>query len=225
MCAAAWASWTNLVRRARFPLRVVPERWMPALVIDHGVEDTGRDSCGGSCTSPLRIIPSTQKPGKMPQLNPFWRGHCHGVTLFYYQLALLAIMWLFIMLHLSWPRRRTTPPPAPGTPITPKRKRSSEPKPFVGLTHKPHCAWCEQEVGARAPAPPRRPDPIPPTHRRPRTVDTSMHFCPHSACESRGGLALARGGYVALGLCTLALPLAAAVLVWGYCPWPGTAPE
>src|SRR5262245_5788924 len=33
-----------------------------------------------SCTPPLRIIPSTQKPGKMPHLNPFWRGHCHGLA-------------------------------------------------------------------------------------------------------------------------------------------------
>jgi hypothetical protein len=27
---------------------------------------------------------------------------------------------------------------------------------------------------------------MPPTHRRPRTVDTSMHFCPHSDCAYRG---------------------------------------
>src|SRR5215475_15563890 len=34
----------------------------------------------GSCTPALRIIPSTQKPGNMPHLNPFWRGHCHGLA-------------------------------------------------------------------------------------------------------------------------------------------------
>src|SRR5262249_14810002 len=34
----------------------------------------------GSCTPTLRIIPSTQKPGKMPHLNPFWRGYCHGLA-------------------------------------------------------------------------------------------------------------------------------------------------
>lgn len=39
-----------------------------------------------------------------------------------------------------------------------------------------------------------------------------------------GGLALARAGYVALGLATLALPLAAAVLVWCCRPGPGQAP-
>jgi len=52
-----------------------------------------------------------------------------------------------------------------------------------------------------------------------------------------GGLALAQAGYVALGLCTLALPLVAAVLVWcgprekapaSPCPWssdPGRTPR
>jgi len=28
------------------------------------------------------------------------------------------------------------------------------------------------------------------TNRRPRTVDTSMHFCPHTVCDSRGWLGL-----------------------------------
>jgi IS1 family transposase len=110
--------------------------------------------------------------------------------LFYYQLALLALLWLFIMLPLSWPRRSATPPPVPATPIEPKRKRSPEPKAFAGLTHKPHCALCERETGETPPAPPQRPDPMPPTHRRPRTVDTSMHFCPHPACDYRGWLGL-----------------------------------
>jgi IS1 family transposase len=35
-----------------------------------------------------------------------------------------------------------------------------------------------------------RPDPLPPTHRRPRTVDTSQHFCPHTGCRYRGWLGL-----------------------------------
>src|SRR5262249_1666917 len=35
-----------------------------------------------------------------------------------------------------------------------------------------------------------RPDPMPPTHRRPRTVDPSMHFCPHPECDYRGGRGL-----------------------------------
>lgn len=108
--------------------------------------------------------------------------------LFYYQLALLAILWLFVMLPLSWPRRSEPPPPGPATPIKPRRKRSTEPKAFEGLTHKPHCALCERETGETPPVPPQRPDPMPPAHCRPHTVDTSMHCCPHTDCASRGWL-------------------------------------
>jgi IS1 family transposase len=110
--------------------------------------------------------------------------------LFYYQLALLALIWLFVMLPRSWPRRSEPPPPVPATPLKPKRKRSLEPKAFAGLTHKPHCALCERETGETPPAPPQRPDPMPPTTRRPRTVDTSMHFCPHPECAYRGWLGM-----------------------------------
>jgi transposase-like protein len=107
--------------------------------------------------------------------------------LFYYQLALLAIIWLFVMLHLPESKPGL---PAPPVPVKPKRKRSPEPKAFEGLTHKPHCVLCEQETGETHPPPPVRPDPMPRTHRRPRTVDTSMHFCPHSHCDYRGWLGL-----------------------------------
>jgi hypothetical protein len=110
--------------------------------------------------------------------------------LFYYQLALLAILWLFVMLHLSWPRRSAPPPTAPATPITPKRPRSNDPKAFEGLTHKPHCALCARDTVQPQAPPPPRPDPMPPTNRRPRTVDTSRHFCPHPECDYRGWLGL-----------------------------------
>jgi hypothetical protein len=107
--------------------------------------------------------------------------------LFYYQLALLAILWLFVILHVTWSEPGLT---TPAVPAKPKRKRSIEPQPFAGLTHKPHCALCDQETGETAPAPPRRPDPMPPTHRSPRTVDTSVHFCPHTDGDYRGWLGL-----------------------------------
>src|SRR5262245_38663933 len=107
--------------------------------------------------------------------------------LFYYQLALLAIVWLFVMLHLPESKPSL---PAPSVPGKPKRKRSSEPKAFGGLTHKPHCVLCEQETGETNPPPPVRPKPMPRTNRRPRTVDTSMHFWPHSHCDYRGWLGL-----------------------------------
>jgi transposase-like protein/IS1 family transposase len=75
-------------------------------------------------------------------------------------------------------------------PIKPKRKRSTEPKAFAGLTHKPHCALCERDTVQPKLPPPTRPDPMPPTNRRPREVDTSMHYCPHSDCDYRGWLEL-----------------------------------
>jgi IS1 family transposase len=107
--------------------------------------------------------------------------------LVYYQLALLAIIWLFVMLHLTGSQPgRTTPP----VPAQPKRKRSTEPTAFEGLTHKPHCALCERETAPPQAPPPVPPDPLPLTNRRPREVDTSMHFCPHLGCDYRGWLGM-----------------------------------
>src|SRR4030095_9280722 len=110
--------------------------------------------------------------------------------LLYYQLALLALLWLFVLLPLNWPRRSEPPPPVPATPLKPKRTRSTAPKAFAGLTHKPPCALCERETGETPPAPPPRPAPMPPTHPRPPTVDASMRFCPHPDCDYRGWLGM-----------------------------------
>ena len=109
--------------------------------------------------------------------------------LFYYQLALLAILWLFVMLHVAG-SRRGAPIPPPATPLKPKRHRSPAPTAFEGLTHKPHCALCERDTAHPPSPPPVPPDPMAPTHRRPREVDTSVHFCPHRACAYRGWLGL-----------------------------------
>jgi IS1 family transposase len=108
------------------------------------------------------------------------------------QLVLFALIWLFIMLYLTRPKHPVTAPDAPADPesLTPKRYRSNEPKPFEGLTHKPHCALCERDTASPKPPPPVPPDPMPPTNRRPRKVDTAMHFCPHSDCDYRGWLGL-----------------------------------
>src|SRR5262245_30177965 len=108
----------------------------------------------------------------------------------YYQLAILVLLWLCLMLPYLWPSPPGVAHKIPTQSITSKRKRSREPKPFAGLTHKPHCALCEQQTAENAPAPPPRPDPMPLTHRRPRTVDTSMHFCPHLHCDYGGWLGL-----------------------------------
>jgi len=111
-------------------------------------------------------------------------------TLFCYQLGLVALLYVFLMLGWLWPNTAAAPrqPIAPSKP--PRRQRSTEPKPFAGLTHKPQCALCEQEAAHPQAPPPVRPDPMPPTHRRPRTVDTSRHFCPHTGCRYRGWLGL-----------------------------------
>ncbi len=74
--------------------------------------------------------------------------------LVYYQLVILVLLWLCVMLPHLWLSPRRGMPKRPADSITPKRQRSREPKPFAGLTHKPHCARCEQETGQSALAPP-----------------------------------------------------------------------
>src|SRR5882672_429772 len=110
--------------------------------------------------------------------------------LFYYQLVILGLLWLFVMLHAAWPSRGA---PAQGTsaqPITPRRQRSKELKPFAGLTHQPFCAACAHDSTLPQPPPPVPPAPMPATHRRPRQGDPSTHFCPHARWAYRGGLGL-----------------------------------
>jgi IS1 family transposase len=109
--------------------------------------------------------------------------------LFSYQLALLALVWLFVMLHVAESRREAQIPPTIA-PFKPKSKRSNEPKPFHGLTRKPHCALCERDTVSPPAPPPLPPDPMALTHRRPRKVDTSLHFCPHTNCDYRGWLGM-----------------------------------
>ena len=75
-------------------------------------------------------------------------------------------------------------------PAQPKGHRAKAPKTFEGLTTKPHCALCERDTVPPKPPSPVPPDPVLLTHRRPHTVDTSMHFCPHTACDDRGWLGL-----------------------------------
>jgi len=103
--------------------------------------------------------------------------------LFYDQLAVLVLAWLFVLLHVTGSKPGL---PAPPISAQPQRKRSTAPKPFAGLTQKPPCALCERETVYPNPSAPVPPDPMPPTNRRPRTVDTSRHFCPHTDCDSRG---------------------------------------
>ena len=108
--------------------------------------------------------------------------------LFFYQRALLGLLWLCVMLHLAWPScgpGASRWPGEPETPVKSRRKRAHESKPLAGLTHKPSCALCAHETAHPTP-PPLRPEPMPPTYRRPREVDTSRHCCPHATCDDRG---------------------------------------
>src|SRR2546425_1797278 len=111
---------------------------------------------------------------------------------FFSRLVLLALLWLCVLLHLARPKRPVTAPAVPALPepLKPTRPRSNEPTPFEGLTPKPHGALCEQDTAYPKAPPPVPPDPMAPTHRRPREVDTSRHFGPHSACDYRGWLGL-----------------------------------
>jgi len=105
--------------------------------------------------------------------------------LFFYQLVLVALVWLCLMLQWAWPSDiavcPTTPEPPPPLP-----KRAREPKPFAGLTHKPPCDACEHTTDSGPQAPSAPPPRIVSTRGRRRHVDTSTHFCPHPDCASRG---------------------------------------
>lgn len=110
--------------------------------------------------------------------------------LVYYQLVMLVLLWLCVMRPSLWPSPGPGAPPtrAAPTPSQAKRQPSNDPKPFEGLTPKPHCALCERDLASPQAPPPVPPNPMPPTTRRPREVGTSQPFCPHSGCDYRGGL-------------------------------------
>jgi IS1 family transposase len=105
--------------------------------------------------------------------------------LFFYELGLIALVWLFLTLCWLGPHAAVRCQPiAPSQP--PRRTRSTAPKAFAGLTHKPPCALCERDTASPPAPPPLPPAPMTPTHRRPRKVDTSRHFCPYNGCDYRG---------------------------------------
>jgi hypothetical protein len=62
-------------------------------------------------------------------------------------------VWLCLMLHVVWPYDRATAGPKTPQPAKAPPKRSSDLKPFPGLTRKPPCAACEQ-AHAHVPQPP-----------------------------------------------------------------------
>src|SRR5262245_51453776 len=125
-------------------------------------------------------------------------------TLFFYHLGLVALVCVFLLLCALGPSNAT----ACRQPIVPSKlprpTRSKAPKPFAGLTQRPPCVLCEHEAAHPHVLPPAPPEPMPATNRRPRTVETSQHFCPHGGCRYRGWLG--RGNLRANGLPTICQP-------------------
>jgi hypothetical protein len=106
--------------------------------------------------------------------------------LFFYQLALIALVWLCVMLQWMWPSAPTAVAPTTQEPTPPPPKRNREPKPFEGFITKPHCDACEHASASHSEAPSTPPPRIMPTRGRRRQVDTSTHFCPNPDCRYRG---------------------------------------
>jgi hypothetical protein len=111
--------------------------------------------------------------------------------LVFYQLVLIALVWVFLMLSWVWPSEPAAARPRPPTPVTPPRTRSTAPQPLPGLTRKPSCAACEQAIEAPRlqPSPPPPPT-VPSTRGRRRHVDTSDHCCPDRDWRYGGWLGL-----------------------------------
>ena len=106
-------------------------------------------------------------------------------ALFFYQLVLIALVWLCVLLHWMWPSDPATCPPTSEQP-SPVPKRQRERTPFAGLTTKPHCDACEHASDPHPQAAASPPPRIVISRGRRRRVDTSRHFCPNPACAYRG---------------------------------------
>src|SRR5712691_9397869 len=106
--------------------------------------------------------------------------------LFLYQLGLIALVWLCVMLHWTWPSDPAAVCPTTPEPPGPRPKRRREPTPFAGLTQKPHCDACEHRGDPRPQTPSSPPPRLVMTRGRRRQVDTSTHFCPNPDCAYRG---------------------------------------
>src|SRR6266852_2810971 len=87
--------------------------------------------------------------------------------LFFYQLVLVALVWLCVMLQWAWPSDPAAAGPTTLEPTPPRPKRHRAPTPFAGLTTKPHCDACEPGTDSRPQAP-------------------STPFCPNPDCAYRG---------------------------------------
>src|SRR2546421_6839510 len=106
--------------------------------------------------------------------------------LFFYQLTLIALVWLCVMLQWVWPSDPTAVCPTTPEPPPPPPKRHREPQPFEGLLKKPPCDACEHSSKPPPQTPSCPPPRMEPTRGRRRHVDTSTHCCPNPDCAYRG---------------------------------------
>src|SRR5262249_27717349 len=106
--------------------------------------------------------------------------------LFFYQLVLVALVWLCLMLQWVWPSDHAAVCPTAPEPTPARPTRRAGPTPVAGFSHKPARDACEHTTAPRAQAPAAPPPRIVPTRGRRRQVDTSTHFCPNPACAYRG---------------------------------------
>src|SRR6266704_3140589 len=106
--------------------------------------------------------------------------------LFFYQLVLVALVWLCLMLQWAWPSDPAPVCPTAPEPPPPRPKRKHEPTPFAGLIHKPHCDTCAHTPDSCPQAPSAPPPRIVSTRGRRHQVDTATHFCPNPDCRYRG---------------------------------------
>src|SRR5215468_1710871 len=104
------------------------------------------------------------------------RGFAMVSHLFFYQLVLIALVWLCLMLQWVWPRDPTAVRPRAPEPLPPVPKRHREITPFAGLTKKPHCDACAHANDPRPQVPASPPLCIIITRGRRRLVDTSTHL-------------------------------------------------
>lgn len=105
-----------------------------------------------------------------------------------YQLLLVALVLICLMLHVWWPDASSVIPQMSRKPDKPRRQRSTEPKPFPGLIHRPLCEACAQGPDAHPKVSGSPPPVLTFTRGRQRTVNTQAHFCPDPDCSYHGWL-------------------------------------
>jgi len=109
-----------------------------------------------------------------------------GNDLFFRELLVLGLLWLYVVLYWAWPWQRVSADQAGGQPAKRPKRYAKTPQPFAGLTQKPLCSACEQAVAPHPPPPATPPPSIVSTRGCPRTVDTQHHFCPSPRCDYYG---------------------------------------